>query len=155
MPDAHDALVDRIEAVIQERDETPIRFIAESVAQDSEIRSLFAQAGRRAVAQEIAHEAEARQHPPHLDGNYRTGIWEGLRLAERIATETPDEHPDADFPDDPGSVNVHRYPSCRIADRHRLPCVEGSVCGEPAHCPPLDAESYPNRPLTPNPVSGT
>lgn len=23
---------------------------------------------------------------------------------------------------------------------HRLPCVDGSVCGEPAHCPPLTTE---------------
>jgi hypothetical protein len=21
---------------------------------------------------------------------------------------------------------------------HRLPCVDGSVCGEPSHCPPVD-----------------
>jgi len=26
----------------------------------------------------------------------------------------------------------------RIEGDHRSPCVDGSVCGEPAHCPPED-----------------
>lgn len=63
----------------------------------------------------LKREIEARERPPHLDGQYREGIHAGLQLALRIITGTPDEHPDEQFPDDPGSVNVHRYPTCRVA----------------------------------------
>lgn len=89
----------------------------ENLAQASGVDATDGLTSQRAYNPEAAlrREIEARQHPPHLDGSYREGIYEGLRLALRIVAGTPDEHPDEDFPDDPTSVNVHRYPACRVA----------------------------------------
>ena len=64
----------------------------------------------------LALEAEifAREETPHLDGNYRTGIYEGLRLAWRIVQGIPDtDYPGVDA-DDPGPYTA-KYPTARIS----------------------------------------
>lgn len=129
-PHPHGSLVEQVHRVITVDQGVTPWVLAEEIVKTM----------RQILGREIGDEAKARETPPHLDGLRREGVHAGLRLAERIVTETPDVHPDADFPDDPGSMNVHHYPTARLR------CKQGSR-------PHLTTDHEPRAGLSHNPWS--